>query len=168
MGRTASGYDNRIFQMHLTQDLNERLQEMRDHMENNSRFSQNYWKQRARIAVDLLLKADPADGEAWYDDAHNVPTDSTPRQIYYLCYAQIVKLTGSFPSLKSTIHRGVLVWDDHKTAWVFSKEVGKNDLHWNEFSSRERAQDWLDGLEWAHLGYGVVLDVVNPVDMESE
>lgn len=160
MGRTASGYDPRIFQMHMTQALNEQLQEKRERMENNTQFSKNYWAQRANIATQILFDADPANGEAWYDQECNVPEKSTPREIYYLCYERVMQLTGSFPFVKSSVHRGVLIWVDKKGVMVFSKEIAKRQLYLNPFITVEEAQKWIDSLEWKHIGYGVILDLV--------
>ena len=165
-GITGRGYDPRIFRMQTVLDMRVKLNEERERMENNSTFSKNYWMQRSNIAAHILFDADPANGEAWFDDERNVPAQATCREVYYLCYAQIVKLTDSFPSLKSIIHRGILVWSCQTTVSVFDKPTGENILHLNEFGTVEEAKAWIDGLEWKHMGYGVVLDIVPTVESE--
>ena len=135
-------------------------------MENNSKFSENYWMQRSNIAAHILFAADPANGEAWYDDEGNIPEILTHREIFYRCYQRVIKLTGNFPTVKSVIHRGILVWSYPATVCVFDKPTGENILHSNEFDSIEAAQAWLNGLEWSHMGHGVILDIEPSVESE--
>lgn len=159
-GITVGGYHPRIHKMQWVMEQRAFLREQEDLLMSKTKTSINYWKQRACIALDLLQSIDLNGWEAWYDNDQNVPEIIKSEELAKLVEARIIELQGPTTFPTSTLHRNIFIWHDSKGYFVYSKEIGKETLYANEFSTEADAKKFIMSLPAKNMGYGVILDII--------
>jgi hypothetical protein len=160
-GITGGGYHPRIHKMNFVMGQREQLRAQEDLLMSKSKTSLNYWKQRFHNAVDYLKAADPNGWEAWFDDDRNVPAQAKSEDLARIVESRVIELQGhtNFPT--SSLYRNIFIWRDANGFFVYSKEVGNEQLYVNEFNSQTEAESFIVSLNVnKNIGYGVVLDII--------
>ncbi len=156
----ARGYHPKIFLMKMYQEMHENMRDVQERTMSKKKLRHAYWRGRVCLAMEALQGADPTGWNAWFDKNENVPDDASDREIAQLAKARVIVLTGSFPKADCRLYKDIFIWTDEAGTFIFSKEIGKPKLYMLEFTNRDEAMRFVDGLPDKALGYGWALDIL--------
>lgn len=158
-GTTVGGYHPKIWAMHYSMAMRERLMEENQRAINKKKMRGQYWAQRLSNAMGLL-RSYVANWDTWFDNDANIPNDANNQQMALLVEAKVKEVAGSI-FFRTFTCRGIFIWQDGAGFYVYSKEAGKAALYvLAEFDNLDGAEAFVNGLPFENLGYGVVLDLL--------
>jgi len=161
--RTPVGVQNGNFRNRdyyfYAQALRNPYNRLTERMMNKKKLRFAYWLQRFTNAMSVLRTL--PNWEKWFDDDDNVMEEATDREYAVLIEAHVRDVLGDYPKFKTSIHRGIFIWQDNLGYFVYGKETGvKHSLYPFEFATLQEAQAFIDGLPFINCGYGFVMDLI--------